>query len=179
VEGSDRRAVTPHPAGSTIALAFPEFIENKWANYYTYLAGRSVAYPSHRLFPDEEATLPDRATGLIRDIDGKFIQDRRPFFNDGRADFYLVRGSNNPNLEIVEPQVSGQALWENGTVRLLKASEAKDLLVTGRGFYRLEYVSKESLPWWFPDRFRWAAEGGEILHFNPAHPGKPTGSVSL
>jgi hypothetical protein len=161
------------PKGSAIAIGLTDFVTNNWAAYYAYLARRDASYSSHGLFPDDDAFLPDLETGIVRDVKGRYFKDSRPFFKEGRADYYLLAGRKTLNREIVEPTVIGKAVWENDTVRLVEAREARDLLLTGRGFYRLEYVGRERLPWWYPDRFRWSGEGGEILHFNPAHPGEP------
>ena len=161
------------PKGSAIAIGLTDFVANNWAAYYAYLARRDVSYSSHGLYPDDDAFLPDLVTGIVRDVKGRYFQDSRPFFKAGRADYYLLAGPENLNREIVEPTVIGKAVWENDTVRLVEAREARDLLLTGRGFYRLEYVERQRLPWWYPDRFRWSGEGGEILHFNPEHPGEP------
>ena len=161
------------PEGSLIAMGFSDYIANGWAATYAYIANRSASFSSHGLFPDDDAFLPDMETNIARDVKGRFLPDTRPYFKDGRGDFYLLPGRANLNVEIVEPTLFGEAVWENDTVRLLKAADVQDFLVTGRGFYRLEFSQPEKLSWWFPDRFRWSAEGGEILHFNPSRPGQP------
>lgn len=161
------------PVGSMIALGFPDLIANSWAAYYAYLANRSVSYSSHGLYPDDEAFLPDMVTHLARDVKGRYILDSRPFFKAGQGDFYLLPSRTNLNAEIVESPPSGKAVWENETVRLMKAADVQDFLVTGRGFYRLEYAQTEKLAWWSPGNFRWSDEGGEILQFNPTRPGQP------
>jgi hypothetical protein len=160
------------PDGSVIAMGFSDLVANNWGAYYAYLAGRSVSFSSHGLYPDDEAFLPDLKTGIARDVKGRYFKDSRPFYKGGRADYYLLPGRKDLNQEIVEPTVVGKAVWENDTVRLVKASDVHDLLITGRGFYRIEYSERDRLPWWYPDRFRWSSEGGEILQFNPAHPGE-------
>lgn len=157
---------------STISIAFPDLIANGWAAYYLYKAGRSTSVSSHWLMPDDEAFLPDVHTGMVQDVAGKYYLDYRPFFKNGRADYYLVPSKSNLNIEIVQSETEPKAVWENESVRLIKAENAKDLLLTGRGFYRTEYFIPNKLSWWFPDRIRWSSEGGEILHFNPSKPGQ-------
>ena len=161
------------PPDSIISNAFSDVVANDWAAYYLYKSGRSAALASHALMPDDEAFLPDIQSGMVQDVKGNYYRDFRPFFKNGIADYFLVPGKYSLNFEIVEPTVSGNAIWENKSVRLMKSAEAKDLLLTGRGFYRIEYFQREDQSWWFPDRIRWSSEGGEILHFNPSQIGHP------
>lgn len=158
---------------SVIAVSFPDLLQNNWAAYYAYLAGRSVAYSSHGLFPDDDATLPDIVTGIAVDLKGRLLVDPKPFFKDGRADFYLVPGKGNLNHEIIGPTVRGEPVWENDTVKLIRAADARDMLVSGRGFYRIESYRRDKVRYWVPDRYRWSAGGGEIMHLNPSRPGQP------
>jgi hypothetical protein len=124
VEGNHRGLDKHTPKGSAIAIGLTDFVANNWAAYYAYLARRDVSYSSHGLYPDDDAFLPDLVTGIVRDVKGRYFQDSRPFFKAGRADYYLLAGPENLNREIVEPTVIGKAVWENDTVRLVKAREA-------------------------------------------------------
>lgn len=158
-----------------ISLGLPDLMSNEWAAYYLYAANRHlISASSHWLFPDDEAFMPNLESGLVSDVRGIQTKDYRPFRTEGVADFYLMPSDDNLNRDITQNGNKQTALWENGVVRLVEAKNAKDLLLTGRGFYRSEFVNQDGLQWWFPREIRWSAEGGEFLHINPSNIGKPT-----
>ena len=158
-----------------ISLGLSDLMSNEWVAYYLYSANRHlISVSSHWLFPDDEAFMPNIDSGLVSDVRGIQTKDYRPFATDGIADFYLLPSDTNLNRDIIQNGNKQVALWENSVVKLVEAKNAKDLLLTGRGFYRSEFVNQDGIQWWFPSEIRWSAEGGEFLHINPANVGKPT-----
>ena len=157
------------PRGSTVAIAMPDFIANLWAAYYVERAGMKAALVSHDDFPDEDAALPDVSTGRVVNSAGQEIV-YKPRYHAERPPYLLLEGPGNLNREITAPPAAS-ALWSSDSFSLVDTSRARDLLVTGRGFYRLEYFDRARYAWWWPDRMRWSAEGGEFLLINAGDPG--------
>src|SRR5262249_48615583 len=87
--------------------------------------------------------------------------------------YLLLEGPQNLNREITDGKPIAPPLWSDATFTLVEAARARDVLVTARGFYRLEYFDRDRFPWWWPERMRWTAEGGELLLINASHPGTP------
>jgi hypothetical protein len=159
------------PANSTIAVGFGDMIENYWAAYYLGEAKFNVTILSHEPMPTDDAYLPDVKSRAYTDSLGAQYQDKQEYFNKGVADYYLLSGLGNSNVEILDMVPKGVPLWQNSTFRLYQRDGIKDLFVTGRGFYRAEQDTANHPSWWWPRTFRWVAQGGELYQINPARPG--------
>lgn len=158
---------------NTIAVGFGDSIENFWAAYFADRVASGISILTHEEIPFEDAWLPDVHTRKYTDSLGQTQTDVQKYFNFGRADYYLLPGKNNQNKEIVDGSVAGERIWGDDTFSLYKNGNLKDLVSVGRGFYRVEHMNSAALSWWWPEVFRWSAEGGEIYHFMPSQPGKP------
>jgi hypothetical protein len=158
---------------NTLAVGFGDSIENFWAAYYADGIASKISILTHEEIPLEDAWLPDVHTRKYKDSLGQTQIDSQRFFNSGHADYYLLRGKNNLNKEIIDSAVSGKMVWGDDTFSLYKNGDIYDLIVLGRGFYRVEYMNTRALSWWWPETFRWSAEGGEVYHLMPSQPGKP------
>lgn len=161
------------PPESTVALGFGDSIENYMASYYAGKAVKTTSILTHQQIPFEDAILPDIHSRTYVDSLHQTQLDEQKFFLNGDADFYLLAGRNNLNTDIISNRVVGEDLPNHQTFSYLKKSDVKDLVLTGRGFYRVEHMDTQAKSWWWPEVFRWSAEGGEIYHFNPSQPGKP------
>lgn len=161
------------PTHSTIALGFGDSIENFWAAYYVDHSANLATILSHEEIPFEDAYLPDIHSRKYKDSLGQVQLDNQKFFHDGLADYYLLPGSKNLNTDIIDSNAIGQPLWNNNTFALYKKGDIHDLIRLGRGYYRAEHMDVNKLGYWWPETFRWSAEGGEIYHFMPLLPGKP------
>jgi hypothetical protein len=158
---------------NTLAVGFGDSIENFWAAYYGGSVASRISILTHEEIPFEDSWLPDIHTRKYKDSLGQTQIDAQRYFYSGRADYYLLRGKNNLNKEIIDSHVTGKMLWEDDTFSLYKYGDFNDLIALGRGFYRVEYMNSRSLKWWWPETFRWSAEGGEVYHLMPSQPGKP------
>jgi hypothetical protein len=155
----------------SIGLLFTDSIRNWWTSYY--LKGHRQSILSHDMLPGEDENLPDIETNVVVDYYGNVERRRTDYFHGGSSDqFYLTRGSGDINRDIVSTDIDATPLWENKSFRLFRASDAHDILTTGRGFYRLEYF-KPVKDYFFPRVLRWSAEGGEFYLLRPKHPGQP------
>ena len=159
--------------GSTIGLSFGDSIENFWTAHYAEMANAKTSIITHEELPDEDSILPDVHTRMYKDSFGRPQIEPLKHFHGGKADYYLLPGKKNWNKDIVDNKINGQPLWENDTFALYKGGDIKDLIKTGRGFFRVEYMDTKKLDWWWPEVFRWTAEGGEIYHLMPSAPGEP------
>lgn len=56
-------------------------------------------------------------------------------------------------------------LWQNGKFQLVRREAARNLLVVGRGWYRLE--GSPDSPYQWQHRFRWLRSNGELLLLDP------------
>lgn len=161
------------PTNSTVALGFGDSIENFWAAYYVDHSANMATILSHEEIPFEDAYLPDIHSRQYKDSLGQVQLDNQKYFHDGLADYYLLPGSKNLNTDIIDSNVIGKPLWSNDTFALYKKGEIHDLIRLGRGYYRAEHMDVGKLGFWWPETFRWSAEGGEIYHFMPLLPGNP------
>lgn len=161
------------PVGGSVALGFGDSIENFWTAYYAGKSVSKVSILTHEEIPFEDAFLPEINSRKYIDSIGQTLVDTQKYFHDGLADFYLLPGVKNLNTDIIDSAVTGTPLWSNDTFVLYKKTDIKDLIKTGRGFYRVEHMDTSKLGWWWPETFRWSAEGGEIYHFMPSLRGKP------
>lgn len=161
------------PTRSSVALGFGDSIENFWAAYYANKSVARISILTHEEIPFEDALLPNIHSRKYMDSLGQIQMDTQKYFHGGLADYYLLPGLKNLNTEIIDSAVMGRPLWSNDTFALYKTSDIKDLIAIGRGFYRVEHMDISERGWWWPETFRWSAEGGEIYHFMPSQPGRP------
>jgi hypothetical protein len=160
------------PPGAVVAIAAPDFIANLWTAYYVIRGGMKASFISHDDFPDEDVVLPDVRTGLVTNSANNTAV-YKPRYHAQRPPYLLLEGPENLNREINDTQPAVAPLWSNGTFVLAEADKARDVLVTRRGFYRLEYFDPERYGWWWPDRMRWTPQGGEFLLIHASRPGEP------
>lgn len=163
------------PSGERVAVGFGDRIENFWVSYHLDQIGLKTAVLSHEEIPFEDAYLPDIHSRDYIDSLGNRQLDSRKFYKNAHVDagYYLLAGDGNLNKEIIRKPFNGRPLWENASFRLFKKSDVQDVLVTGRGFYRVEHMASDHGDWWWPETFRWSGEGGEIYHLRPMKPGQP------
>lgn len=152
--------------GKVVGIMGSDYIANLWIAYYVVKSGMKAYFVSHDDFPDEDVVLPP----MTGDAPAP-TQNRSRYLGTARPDYYLLSNHGNLNQDIVTHNEQPQPLWSNNSFVVIAADKAKDLLATGRGFYRLEYFDTDRLSWWWPDTMRWTPEGGEILVINPSDPG--------
>lgn len=161
------------PTGSSVATVFSDCIENLWVAYYLDKLGAQVRIVSHELLPLDDAYLPDMKSRKFVDFRGEEQFSEQKYFHSGEADYYLLPGQGSWNKDIVE---NGQLIlpqWSNASFALYRKEDIKDLVVIGSGFFRVEYMNRDKINWWWPKEFRWTSEGGEIFHLFPSLPGQP------
>jgi hypothetical protein len=149
------------PESESIGLVFSDFIQNEWISYY--LRDYRTSILSHNLFQGTDET--------FEDVPDSAAFDSNPYWHGASDDYYLLPTDQNPNQDIVSRSLP-EPVWKNGSFQLLRASEVQDLLVTGRGYYRVE-SSPEGLSYWWPRHFRWIREGAELILIRPARIGEP------
>lgn len=155
----------------SVGLVFTDSIRNYWTSYYLPNVRQSIL--AHESLPGDDENLPDVQTGKVVDYYGNVMDAKNAFFHGGNSDdFYLTWTRTDLNQDIVYPQFAPRPLWENRSFRLFRASDSRDILFTGRGFYRLEYF-KPIREYFFPRVIRWSAEGGEFYLLRPRFPGQP------
>jgi hypothetical protein len=159
------------PAGSVVAIAAPDFIANLWTSYYVIRGGMKASFVSHDDFPDEDVVLPDLSSGFVTNSAGNTAV-YKPRYHADDPRYFLLEGPANLNREIVDTVASVTPIWSNGSFILAEAGKARDVLVTRRGFYRLEYFDRDRFGWWWPERMRWTPEGGEFLLIHASRPGQ-------
>ena len=157
------------PPRAVVGVAMPDYIANLWASYYVERGGLRVSLVSHDDFPDEDAVLPDLVTGMVVNSANQALV-YKPRYHAERPPYLLLEGPGNLNREITERIPQAEPLWANDSFALVDIGRARDVLVTARGFYRLEYFDRTRFSWWWPDRMRWTAEGGEFLLLNASKP---------
>ena len=155
----------------SIGMLFTDSIRNWWTSYY--LKDFRQSFLAHVLMPGDDENLPDIESNVVVDYYGNVERLRAEYFHGGTSDqFYLTGSTTDINHDIIDQDFGARPLWENGTFRLFRASDLHDILLTGRGFYRLEYF-KPIKDYFFPRVLRWSAEGGEFFLLRPKHPGEP------
>jgi hypothetical protein len=160
------------PRGSVVGIAMPDFIANLWTAYYVQRGGLHASLVSHDDFPDEDAVLPDIASGKVVNSAGQVLV-YKPRYHAQRPPYLLIEGPANLNREIAEQKAEAPPLWSSPSLALVDTERTRDALVTARGFYRLEYFDRDRFAWWWPDRMRWSAQGGEFLLLNASRPREP------
>lgn len=163
------RVLPPH---SVVGIAMPDFIANLWTTYYVRRAGMRASLVSHDDFPDEDAALPDVHTRRVVNSAGQSLV-YKPRYHADRPPYLLLEGPGNLNREITDQKALAPPLWSNQSFVLVDTRQMHDALVTARGFYRLEYFDRDRFAWWWPDRMRWSAQGGEFLLLNASRPAEP------
>jgi hypothetical protein len=158
--------------GETLALGFTDYIENLVAALYASDAGLRLSLLSHDRLPDDDSFLPDVHSRRTLDTSGNSTVYEPRHFAGGAADYYLLPSAANRNSDIVKHDRTGVPVWSNATFALYRRADLADLLFTGRGFSRIEHFDRASATWWWPQTFRWTAEGGEIYHLLPSAPGR-------
>ena len=146
--------VKPH---ERVGLRLTDSIQNAWAAYY--LRDVRTSLLGHNLIPGDDENLPDVVTRIVSDYYGTPTVDNNPYFHGSADDYYLTWSTGYRNQDIVEQDLP-PPVWESRLFRLVRGSEVRDLLFTGRGWYRLEF--RHLWEWWWPARFRWTAQGGEV-----------------
>jgi hypothetical protein len=159
------------PRGAVVGRAMPDYIANLWTSYYVQRAGLHAALVSHDDFPDEDAVLPDASGKVINSAGTQLVY--KPRYYAERPPYLLLEGEGNLNREITARPGQAPPLWSNGAFTLVERARVRDVLITGRGFHRLEYFDPKRFPYWWPDRMRWTSTGGEFLLLNASHPGEP------
>ncbi|MEP7068152.1 MAG: hypothetical protein ABI789_02880 [Usitatibacter sp.] len=155
----------------SIGMLFTDSIRNWWTSYY--LKDFRQSFLSHVLIPGDDENLPDIDSEVVVDYYGNIERLRAEYFHGGASDQFFLTGSTTEiNHDIIDQDFGAKPLWQNGTFRLFRASDLHDILITGRGFYRLEYF-KPIKEYYFPRTMRWSAEGGEFFLLRPRHPGEP------
>jgi hypothetical protein len=167
VAGAAARFVKP---GQSIGLVFTDSIRNYWTSYY--LRDFRLSILSHDTLPGDDENLPDVRTNMVVDYYGNVRPNQNGFLHGGTSDdFIMTWGREDLNQDIVPPRFAGPPLWQNGSFALYPKSEARDVLFTGRGFYRLEYFPPIS-SYFFPRILRWSADGAEFFLLHPSRPGE-------
>jgi hypothetical protein len=152
----------------SVGVRLTDSMQNEWVAYYLRACRTSLL--GHHLIPADDENLPDVVTRVVADYYGTPAVDDNPYFHGAGDDYYLTWNNGYLNQEIVEQDLP-RPVWESRTFRLLKSSDVHDLLFTGRGWYRLEF--RHLWDWWWPARFRWTAQGGEVYLIRAACPQQP------
>ncbi|WP_128981970.1 hypothetical protein [Halarcobacter ebronensis] len=146
----------------SIGLININSIQNELVAFY--LRNYKTSIMSHLQLPGDDENLPDIKTNLVVDYYGNIKLAENPFLHEN-DDYYLI-SIDKFNNDIVINGNNKNNIYENKTFKLFKNNDIKDLLFTGRGFYRLEHSNKNKDFWW-PRDYRWTSEGGEIFILNP------------
>jgi hypothetical protein len=165
--GEVRKHVKPQ---ESVGLDFVDSIQNFWVAYY--LRGSRLSLLAHENIPGDDENLPNIDTNMLVDYYGNVREANNVFFHGAADDYYLVWGASHINRDIAEPRFTAPPVWQDGTFRLFRAADNPDMVFTGRGYYRMEY-NPGGLAYWWPQRARWTAEGGEVYLLRPANPGTP------
>jgi len=162
-----RKHVKPQ---ESVGLNFVDSIQNFWLAYY--LRGSRISLLAHENIPGDDENLPDIQTNKLVDYYGNVREANNVFFHGAEDDYYLTWSESHVNRDIAEPRYSVPPVWRDDTFRLFRSADNPDMIFTGRGYYRMEY-NPGGLAYWWPERARWSAEGGEIYLLRPANPGTP------
>ena len=163
-------AISKHvKKNETVGLSFVDSIQNFWVAYY--LRKHPISILSHENIPGDDENLPDILTNMVVDYYGNVKEANNVFFHGATDDYYLTWNKGHTNDDIIVKNFSKPPLWKNETFRLFNAKENPDMIFTGRGYYRTEYL-EEAKPYWWPKTMRWTAEGGEIYYLNPSKIGR-------
>ncbi|PYQ45080.1 MAG: hypothetical protein DMF77_05350 [Acidobacteria bacterium] len=141
----------------SVGMSFVDSIQNEWVGYY--LRDLRTSLLGHYIIPADDENLPSIISRWVTDYYGNGNVDFNYYFHGATDDYYLTWSDRHLNRDIVERDLP-PPMWENGTFRLQRAADCPGFIFTGRGWYRLEF--RHTWDWWWPDRFRWTAEGGEI-----------------
>jgi hypothetical protein len=156
LELADRLRERVKPSES-VGLSFVDSIQNEWVSYY--LRDYRTSLLSHYVIPADDENLPGIIFRWVTDYYGNSNLDFNYYFHGATDDYYLTWSDRHVNRDIVDRRLP-PPLCENDTFRLQRAVDCPAFIYTGRGWYRLEF--RHYWDFWWPDRFRWTAEGGEI-----------------
>ncbi len=155
--------------GESIGIGFGDAIQHEWVSYY--LRNFKLSWLSHYLIPGDDENLPDVITRRVVDYYGNVRVDRNMFFHGATDQYILTTSPAHLNHEIVEQELPAP-IFQDKTFRFFQADDCKDFIYTGRGWYRLEYP-KTNLNNWWPKRYRWSGEGGELYMLRASRPNAP------
>jgi hypothetical protein len=155
LESAIGRIVQP---GETVALALSDSIQNYWVSYY--LRKFRISILSHYLMPGDDENLPDVVTRRVLDYYGNQTVDKNDWFHGACDDYILTTTPEHLNSDIID-QPLPTPIWKNGTFQLFRAGDVPNFAFAGRGFYRIETLLRPRTYWW-PTKWRWTSEGGEI-----------------
>jgi hypothetical protein len=155
------------PRGESIGLAFSDSIQTEWATYYLRRVRLSILSHVHLPLAEEyiDGVRASRPTVGQQRVAEWNPADDNYFFHGATDNYYLTVNKDGPSRDIIDQQLPAP-VWKNRTFQLIKADEAGEFLVTGRGYYPIERAPERRSYWW-PERFRWSAEGGELYMFRP------------
>ena len=154
----------------SIGLNFVVSVQNYWISYY--LNNFKLSLLSHDNIPGDDENLPDVINNTVIDYYGNVGLAKNIFFHGAQDSWYLTWNEPHRNKDISMTDYKNPPVWENETFRLFRADNTPDFLVTGRGFYRMEYYDDE-ISYWRPKRIRWTSQGGEFFLLRPSKPNKP------
>jgi hypothetical protein len=148
----------------TVAMSFSDSVQTEWATYY--LRNQPTSILSHARLPFMEEHARDlEGVETEWDFEGRWVKSPNPYYHGAQDHFYLLPVVGSWTRDIV-PAPIGRPLWRDGTFEFYRAAEVHDLLVTARGYYRLDRVP--SPDYWWPNPFRWTSQGGELILLRPA-----------
>jgi hypothetical protein len=129
---------------SRILVAIPDPVVQRWV--ITYLRRFRLSAVPYLSFSPEE---PDAWEQVAAE--------------DAASASYILTWSGNNN-DVVS-YLHLRSLWRSGKFQLVRRDVARNLLVVGKGWYRVESIPGSSYPW--QHRFRWLRSNGELLLFEP------------
>jgi len=153
----------------SIGISFVDAIQHEWISYY--LRTLRLSWLSHYQIPGDDENLPDVITRRVVDYYGNIRTDHNMFFHGATDQYILTSSATHLNQEIVHQELPSP-IFQDQTFRFFRATDCKNFLYTGRGWYRLEYPKTETESW-LPKRYRWSAEGGEVYMLHASKPNAP------
>jgi hypothetical protein len=173
-----------------VAIALP-FVESEILSGYLRPVVKRLTMLSHMTFPLDDKFLTD-LTGKPVTLAGLDKASIDGLQTVGTPDFVILPGGNNPNQDIVDQKFQAEPVLSTPFYNIYRGADLKNLVVTGRGFGREEFLSKTVKSAKTP--FRWSYNGIELIsyfsplpntafqvsfkiHFNPRITGKQTISI--
>ena len=155
----------------SIGLRFINSIQQQWMTYY--LKDFRVSLLGRSQLPGDDENLPDPITHTAIDFYGNIRLDNNGFFHGIDDEYYLTWNEKHLNKDIAEVNFPNPPIWENNSYQLFKDTDVPDFFFCGRGFYRQEYDKNKEKPYWWPERFRWSSEGGQVYLLEASNPMEP------
>jgi hypothetical protein len=149
----------------SVGISFVNSIQNFWVSYY--LRDHPISILSHENIPGDDENLPDILTNKVVDYYGNVREANNVFFHGATDDYFLTWNVSHVNKDIATTRFMTSPVWENSTFRLFQAADNPDIVFTGRGYYRAEYLDGDK-PYWWPETMRWTAQGGEVYLLRPS-----------